>query len=555
MISIEYRISRDQRFLKSECDKTHHLTTSPLHQLIEYHRIDLDFLNTNPNSTVETSAPSSFYLNYFTAGTPPGGITFVRSYTTVTYGNIYPGIDLQFRADGERPFEYNFIVRPGADLNSIRIRISGPGRIKQHRDGIECETSIGEIEETIPLCYYLNQNTRVFVKGRFRKIADGMYGFSVDQPVPEGSVLYIDPVPTRRWGTYYGGTGTNQAGTHGLAIDGNGNSIIVGWTTSLNGIATTGAYQEIYDGSTDGFVAKFLPDGTLLWGTYYGGNSVDEGYCCAVDKDNYIFYGGSTYSTDNIATPGAFQTTLQGQPDAVLAKFSPDGILLWGTYYGGASTTAFNGQSVTSCSTDTAGNIYYAGITSSQANIATAGAVQPDFGGGLYDVFLTSFAGDGTRNWGTYYGGTGAEQNQACSVSKAGLVYLSGTTTSPNNIPHPDLLCLSILVFKKHFLPASTSTARGGGELTLAVKARMSVMTVLQIREVEYTWPAPQALQRISAHPGPSSRSFPEQIMLTWKNSTPLVPGSGGRTLDLALPGEPQQMTVALYILPVIAIP
>ncbi|MEI6436812.1 MAG: hypothetical protein WCP32_18455, partial [Bacteroidota bacterium] len=39
-----------------------------------FHRIDIDLHNANPNPVIVTSAPSADYLNYYTTGTPSEGV-------------------------------------------------------------------------------------------------------------------------------------------------------------------------------------------------------------------------------------------------------------------------------------------------------------------------------------------------------------------------------------------------------------------------------------------------------------------------------------------------
>jgi len=53
--------------------------------------------------------------NYFLGNNPARWYTDVHNYQTVTYQNMYEGIDLKYFFDGGS-LKYNFIVYPGADL-------------------------------------------------------------------------------------------------------------------------------------------------------------------------------------------------------------------------------------------------------------------------------------------------------------------------------------------------------------------------------------------------------------------------------------------------------
>jgi hypothetical protein len=55
------------------------------------------------------------------------------------------------------------------------------------------------------------------------------------------------------------------------------------------------------------------------------------------------------------------------------------------------------------------------------------------FGGGM-DGYVVKFTGNGTRLWGTYYGGAGVEQIQSCVADNDGNILLLGTTNSTTGI-------------------------------------------------------------------------------------------------------------------------
>lgn len=79
---------------------------------------------------------------------------------------------------------------------------------------------------------------------------------------------------------------------------------------------------------------------------------------------------------------------------------SSDPERIWGTYYGGSNT-----EFCFSTMLDLYGNVFLGGSTYSVNNIATSGSHQSTLAGSQ-DVYLAKFNSDGTRLWGTYYGGT-----------------------------------------------------------------------------------------------------------------------------------------------------
>lgn len=190
----------------------------------------------------------------------------------------------------------------------------------------------------------------------------------------------------RKWATYCGGSGKDRG--FDIHFDPIGSLIyICGDTKSTDSIATLGTHQITYGGgSTDAFLMAFDTSGTRKWGTYYGGSDWDgAGY---VNTDNSAIYiCGNSRSFNSIATPNAYQTTYTGgfYGDAILVKFSKNGMRQWGTYYGGPLWDYF--QTIL---LDASGAIYTTGVTTSASGISTSGSYQPNFGG-FYDAIIVKF--------------------------------------------------------------------------------------------------------------------------------------------------------------------
>src|SRR5207302_428 len=81
---------------------------------------------------------------------------------------------------------------------------------------------------------------------------------------------------------------------------------------------------------------------------------------------------------------------------------------------------------------DGAGNAYFTGSTGS-ANFPTASPVQPAYGGGYTDAFVTKLASTGSAlAHSTFLGGTDYDYAQGIGVDGAGNAYVTGTTLSTN---------------------------------------------------------------------------------------------------------------------------
>jgi hypothetical protein len=234
----------------------------------------------------------------------------------------------------------------------------------------------------------------------------------------------------KQWGTYFGGPYTLASGMEtGLscATDALGNVYMTGHTPSTSGIATAGAHQTIYGGSsTDAFLVKFNSSGVIQWGTYYGGEGVDIGYSCATDASGNVYMAGDAQQQNlpasGISTIGAHQSAYGGgYSDGFLVKFDSNGLRQWGTYYGGSLLDVSF-----SCATDASGNVYMSGNTQSNSGIATTGAHQTT----INDAFLVCFNSSGVRQSGTYYGGI----KNVCTTDASGNVYMTGYTQSNSGI-------------------------------------------------------------------------------------------------------------------------
>ena len=238
------------------------------------------------------------------------------------------------------------------------------------------------------------------------------------------------------YSTYLGGSDVDSVGG-GIAVDSSGNAYGAGGTYSTN-FPTANAIQPIRGGPglfpSDAFVTKFNPSGTaLVYSTYLGGNEAEFGARIAVDSSGNAYVTGSTNST-NFPTANAIQPTLRGGPgiypdDAFVTKFNPSGTaLVYSTYHGGSGGVEMGfGIAV-----DSSGNAYVTGCTDS-TDFPTANALQPAYGGGHIDAFLTKFNSSGSALvYSTYLGGNELDQGFGIAVDSSGNAYLTGHTDSTN---------------------------------------------------------------------------------------------------------------------------
>jgi hypothetical protein len=165
----------------------------------------------------------------------------------------------------------------------------------------------------------------------------------------------------------------------------------------------------------------------LVYSTYIGGSSSDEGYSIAIDGFGNAYVLGYTDSPDYDTTSGAFQTTHGGgSVDIFVTKLNSTGTaLVYSTYIGGSNADYGYGIAL-----DGSGNAYITGLTRSTDYPTTTGAFQTTNGGG-YDVFVTKLNSMGTALlYSTYIGGGDDDYGLAITIDGSGNAYITGETSS-----------------------------------------------------------------------------------------------------------------------------
>lgn len=399
-----------------------------------FHRIDIDFVNSNPNVKLVTDQPTKDFENYYNILTKPEGVIEAHKYKEITYKNIYPNIDIVFAVpnDPKKTVEYNFVIHPNGKISDIQLKFNGVETDLVDKK-IQMKVRFGVMQETLPASWTEESGNKRKISVGYKKIKSNLYGFETSDSVGNKTVI-IDPVPIRLWGTYYGGEGFDTA----TFVFTKGNYVYLSGTTlSKANIASNGAHQNTFvipQASYDSFFAKFNSDGTIIWATYYGGNREDNIFKISVSNNDNIYIGGASLSTTNIATPASHQEIKGSVRDGFLAKFNTDGVRQWATYYGG-----MDDDEIRSIEVDPNENIYIFGTTFSKGNIATAGSHQPSLNNlTSHDGFVAKFDSTGIREWGTYYGGAKGDIIYDSKLDSKGNIIFLGSTFSNNNISTPN---------------------------------------------------------------------------------------------------------------------
>ncbi len=174
------------------------------------------------------------------------------------------------------------------------------------------------------------------------------------------------------------------------------------------------------------------------WATYTGVSTSYDFASYAKDSQNnlVVFAAIRFYPTapinyyTNLATANAYQPLSGGgSSEFLISKISPQGILLWATYYGGngaENSVSFN----KSIAIDSQDNIYIVGATSSSTGMTTPSAFLTTPSAIGITSFMTKFSPSGAREWSTYLYGNVSE----ILIDSTDTLFVTGITNNTSGV-------------------------------------------------------------------------------------------------------------------------
>ena len=227
-------------------------------------------------------------------------------------------------------------------------------------------------------------------------------------------VVKYDTLGNVIWAKNYGSAAGDIA--QGVTLDPGGDLYVTGFfssTMTVEGVTVTSK------GLFDVFIAKFDPNGTLLWLKTAGGTGSDIGHGIVSDSTGNV---GIVGEFQNTATFGSHSVRAAGLGDAFIAKYDGAGNNLW--VHGGGSTTSFAVDPGKAIGADAANNFYVTGDYTGTATFD--GLSVPNTGTSGTDIFIAKYNTAGAIQWLHHAGGPASDKGYSIGVDQAGNCWASG---------------------------------------------------------------------------------------------------------------------------------
>jgi hypothetical protein len=124
---------------------------------------------------------------------------------------------------------------------------------------------------------------------------------------------------------------------HGIAVDAAGNRYATGSFQNRATFGSgSSAVTLAGTGQDDAFVTKYDPAGALVWARQVGGSVTDQGRGVAVAADGSVYVTGLFTAGVTFIGSGV-KLSSRGAGDIFIARYNPDGQLIWALRAGGTA--------------------------------------------------------------------------------------------------------------------------------------------------------------------------------------------------------------------------
>ena len=347
--------------------------------------LKLSFPGANPYPRLEPFNRLETVFNYYHGNDPARRYTGVPVWGGVRYVDLYPGVDLEITGQGSH-WTWRLVCRTDCQsiLQSARLRVQGADTVEAlplagGEGGLHLVTAVGDV--------FLPLLTAEGITPDGQPATHNMEPGTYDVIFPFASTPRSLEPPILRLGSVQ--VSNLQSPTSNLQ-------------------PPISNPQSAQDNPDD-----------LLFSTFLGADNDDKAYGLAVNNAGEAYVTGYTLSPGFPTTPGAYDTSFDGDSEIFVTRLNADGgDLLYSTFLGG---TAVMTQTVSETGWDIAldadGAAYIAGESNSDDFPTTPGAysttyipANPDdvFPGSppSHDLVIVKLDASGTLVYGTYFAPT-----------------------------------------------------------------------------------------------------------------------------------------------------
>jgi hypothetical protein len=359
----------------------------------------------------------------------------LETYARVVLKSAYKNIDVMLTSVGKNQLEFQFIVKPKANVNDIKLIINNAESIEEGKDFIRLKKTctyerpriLNEDEEEYPKerdCSIYIKKPKAYqgseeVKVHY-EIRNNVLSYKVEK-YDKNKTLIIDPTAIL--------TGSSSDFAYDLAIDNNGNVFVGGYTDNSSDFADNRViYGNIGIGSSDAFVVKLSNDLNTLYTTaILTSSSFDYARALAIDNSGNVFVGGWTGNSSNFADNRVIYGT-PGNFDAFVVKLSND----LNTLHRTAILASSLGDVASDLAIDNNGNVFVGGWTNNPFNFADNRVIYGTTG--LSDVFVVKLSNDlNILHRTAILASSSNDYANALAIDNSGNVFVSGVTNNPFN--------------------------------------------------------------------------------------------------------------------------
>jgi hypothetical protein len=397
-------------------------------------QVQIRLVGARKDAAIDGGGALEGHTNYLLGNAPTHWLRGVPNYAQVRYSQIYSGTDLVFYGN-DGALEHDFVLQPGADPSRIAFQLDGAESVTLDENGdLRIGLAGGAMTFQRPIAYQTVAGSRRNVDAAFTVDKEGTIRFRLGS-YDAREKLVIDPVLS--FSTYLSSLAPdgNLIATDASGNNYVSGYATLGFPVTSSAFAgcanctTNSVVTFISKLSADGT--------SLIYSTVLGGNSFAQPTGIAVDGNGNVLVSGWTGATDFPTKNGQPIAAQNNSIVGYLVSLSPDGSSLnYGTLLSSSPSSSQSATTyATAVALDSSGNAYVTGDTGN-GFFTTAGALNQGGGGNFgneFNVYLAKFSPTGTLIYSAVlgaadpqHGGVGPIGASAIAVDADGDAFVAG---------------------------------------------------------------------------------------------------------------------------------